>query len=113
MEQHDTVRRIATLNDMMRQAPGLYGTWMQTQGIEALPMQVQSKIREAVEKFDQFDPEENDPWGEHDFGAFEIEGEKIFWKISYFDREMAYHSPDPADPTVTRRVLMIMLSSEY
>ena len=111
-ENHNTVAKIAKLNDMMRQAPGAYGPWYQTQGIEALPVRVQSKIREAIETFDQFTGD-NDPWGEHDFGAFEIEGHKIFWKISYFDKALEYHSPDPSDPTVTKRVLQIMLADEY
>ena len=112
MEKNPTVGRIAQLNDMMRQAPGMYGTWMQTQGIEALPVDVQSAIREKVETFSAW-TEENDPWHEHDFGAFEIEGHKIFFKISYFDRQLTYHSPDPADPAVTHRVLHLMLASEY
>jgi hypothetical protein len=28
--------------------------------------------------FDAF-TEDDDPWGEHDFGAFDHEGERIFW----------------------------------
>jgi Protein of unknown function (DUF3768) len=112
MEKHSQTQHIAMLNDMMRQAPGLYGEWMQTQGIEALPMQVQSKIRETIETFDTF-TEDNDPWGEHDFGSFVIEGHRINWKIDYYDTALERHSPDPADPTVTRRVLLVMLASEY
>ncbi|MGZ5042816.1 MAG: DUF3768 domain-containing protein, partial [Usitatibacter sp.] len=50
---------------------------------------------------------------EHDFGSFEAEGEKIFFKIDYFDRTLTHHSPDPADPAVTERVITIMLAEEY
>ena len=50
---------------------------------------------------------------EHDFGSFEAEGEKIFFKIDYYDRTLTHHSPDPADPTVTERVITIMLADEY
>jgi Protein of unknown function (DUF3768) len=32
----------------------------------------------------------------------------IFFKIDYFDRNLTYHSPDPSDPAVTRRVITIM-----
>jgi len=56
---------------------------------------------------------DNDPHREHDFGSFEIAGRKIFWKIDYYDAEMAFGSEDPADPSKTTRVLTIMLASEY
>jgi hypothetical protein len=55
----------------------------------------------------------NDPYEEHDFGSFEAEGEKIFFKIDYYDRTLTHHSPDPADPAVTERVITIMLADEY
>jgi Protein of unknown function (DUF3768) len=55
----------------------------------------------------------NDPHGEHDFGHFEIAGQKFFWKIDYYDAAMEFGSEDPADPTKTTRVLTIMLASEY
>jgi Protein of unknown function (DUF3768) len=55
----------------------------------------------------------NDPYGEHDFGVVEFDGQKIFFKIDYFDKTLTYGSPDPADPTVTERVITIMLADEY
>jgi hypothetical protein len=84
----------------------------QTRGVSALPEQVQSRIRERVETFTDFNPD-NDPHGEHDFGSFEIEGNRIFWKIDYYDRAMEFGSEDPADPAVTTRVLTILLAEEY
>jgi len=74
--------RIAELNDLCRKAFGLAGRVFQTQGITALPPAAQSAIREKVESFDAF-TEDNDPYGEHDFGAFEHEGHRVFWKIDY------------------------------
>ena len=41
---------------------------------------------------------------EHDFGAFEFEGAPIMFKIDYYDKELDFHSPDLADPTVTELV---------
>jgi Protein of unknown function (DUF3768) len=56
---------------------------------------------------------ENDPYEEHDFGAFEVDGRTIFFKIDYFDPTLTCHSSDPADPNVTHRVIRIMLAEEY
>jgi hypothetical protein len=55
----------------------------------------------------------NDPHQEHDFGAFDADGQRVFFKIDYFDESLTYHSPDPADPSVTQRVITIMLAEEY
>ena len=66
----------------------------------------------AVVSYDDF-TEDNDPYGEHDFGAFELEGQKLFWKIDYYDLELRFGSDDPGDPDKTRRVLTILLAEEY
>jgi hypothetical protein len=72
----------------------------------------QGRTPEAVARFNSFD-EDNDPYGEHAFGALEIEGERLFFKIDYYDQSLSAHSPDPADESVTKRVLTIMLAEEY
>ena len=105
-------KRIAELNDLCRAAMGITGHLVQTEGISALPLQEQSAIREMVERFDGFTPD-NDPYGERDFGAYEYEGKRIFWKIDYYAPDLCHGSNDPADPKQTIRVLTIMLASEY
>jgi len=91
---------------------GIAGRLVQTSGINALSLADQSAIREKVETFDDFTPD-NDPYREHDFGAFEHNSEKIFWKIDYYDATLTYGSEDPSDPKQTVRVVTIMLASEY
>jgi Protein of unknown function (DUF3768) len=107
-----TNTKIAELNDLCRKAMGIAGRLFQTSGIGALPLADQSAIREKVETFDAFTPD-NDPYGERDFGAFEHADQKIFWKIDYYDKSMTKGSEDPSDPGQTVRVLTIMLASEY
>lgn len=108
----DSSKRISDLNDQFRQAFGIGGRVYQTSGISALPEQDQSRIREKVELFKDFN-QDNDPYGEHDFGSFDHNGEKIFWKIDYYDKSMQKGSEDPDDPSQTTRVLTIMLAHEY
>jgi Protein of unknown function (DUF3768) len=105
-------KKIAELNDLCRKAMGIAGRLVQTCGISALPLADQSAIREKVENFDAFTTD-NDPWKERDFGAFDHNGNKIFWKIDYYDTTLSKGSEDPSDPKQTIRVLTIMLASEY
>jgi hypothetical protein len=104
--------KIAELNDLCRKAMGITGRLLQTEGINALPPEDQSRIREKVEMFDAFTAD-NNPHGERDFGSIEHNGEKVFWKIDYYDRSLQYGSEDPSSPKLTARVLTIMLASEY
>ena len=108
----DQSKRIAHLNDQCRQAMGIAGRLVQTQGINALPQHVQSAIREKVETFNEFTAD-NDPYGERDFGAFTHEGHRIFWKIDCYAPDMCHGSEDPSDPRQTVRVLTLMLAEEY
>ena len=76
------------------------------------PKADQIAILGKVASFDDFS-EDNDPHGEHDFGAFDHAGSRIFWKIDYYDPSMESGSEDPSDPAKTTRVLTLMLASEY
>ncbi len=66
----------------------------------------------AVAGFERFDAD-NDPHGEHDFGALSVEGHRLLWKVDCYDSTLTAGSPDPADPAVTTRVLTLMLAKEY
>jgi hypothetical protein len=104
--------QIAKLNDLARTAMGIACQLLITPGISALSAADQSAIRERVETFNGFTPD-NDPYGERDFGSFDQNGHKVFWKIDYYDRTLRAGSDDPADPKKTKRVLTIMLAEEY
>lgn len=105
--------RIAALNDAFRRTMGaMGGRVMQTAGVAALPPAARATIYAQVATFDAFTPD-NDPYGEHDFGAFAHQGERILWKMEYYDKNLDYGSEDPSRPEVTTRVLTIMLANEY
>ena len=103
--------RIRALNDEMRQRL-IGGMAVMTPGIAALGPEAVARIVKTIEVYDDF-CHANDPHEEHDFGAFDADGNRIFFKIDYFDESMTVHSPDPSDPNVTKRVITIMLAEEY
>ena len=88
------------------------GTLVLTQGIRSNTKEDLEAIITKVRTFDNFD-ENNDPYGERDFGAFDYKGRRIFWKIDNYDQEFLYLSPDVSNPRVTNRVLTIMYAEEY
>ena len=102
---------IRQLNDQLRQSLR-GGLVVMTAGVRALSEARQLEILTAVANFDRFDAD-NDPYGEHDFGAVELGPDRLFWKVDYYDQALTNHSPDPADATATKRVLTIMLAEEY
>ena len=104
-------QRIRELNDELRQHL-LGGGAVMTPGVAALGPEAVARIVQTIAVFDDF-CRANDPHEEHDFGSFEAEGETIFFKIDYFDKQLQMHSPDPSDPSVTERVMTIMLADEY
>jgi Protein of unknown function (DUF3768) len=103
--------RIRALNDEMRQRL-IGGMAVMTPGIAALGPEAVARIIKTIEVYDDF-CHANDPHEEHDFGAFDADGHKVFFKIDYYDETLTVHSPDPSDPKVTKRVITIMLAEEY
>jgi hypothetical protein len=103
--------RIRILNDNFR-STFIGGQIVMTAGVAALTLDVKAHAFLHVQTFTEFN-EGNDPYGEHDFGWFEVAGEKFFWKIDYYDSDMTFGSEDPSDPEKTARVLTIMFAEEY
>jgi hypothetical protein len=67
---------------------------------------------QEVAEFDTF-TNDNDPYGEHDFGSLTYMGQPVFWKIDYYGLDLKHGSPDPANPDVTTRTLTLMMPWEY
>lgn len=103
--------RIRALNDEFRQNITANFAVI-TPGIAALGKPAVDRIVQTIKTYDDFCAA-NDPHHEHDFGSFEAEGQTIFFKIDYYDRVLTLHSPDPTDPSLTERVMTIMLAHEY
>ena len=105
------MRKIARLNDAFRRT-FMGGKVVITAGVHALPDTVKAAALVRVANFWEF-TKENDPHGEHDFGSFDLYGDKFFWKTEYYDEQGECASEDPADPEKTLRVLTLMLAHEY
>lgn len=103
---------VRELNDAFRCSGQGRGSVLVTQGVSALGQEAVTAIMAKVRSFNAFS-EHNDPWGEHDFGAFDHGADKIFWKVDPYDLDLQAHSPNAANPAVTHRVLTVMLASEY
>ena len=102
-------QRIRELNDQFRTTL-IGGPLVLTRGI--LSRDDTNEIVRKVQRFNAFNAD-NDPHQEHDFGAFEMGRDSIFWKLDYYAKDLMNGSPDPSNPNVTTRILTILLASEY
>lgn len=107
----DRKERVRQLNDDLRRY-GRGGIIMLSAGIAALCIDEVRTILDAVSCFEDF-TDDNDPYREHDLGLFRHRGERIMWKIDYFDKDRCYASSDPTNPELTARVLTVLYASEY
>jgi hypothetical protein len=103
--------RIRALNDDLRQHL-LGGGAVMTAGVAALGREFVERVVKTVAAFDDFH-HANDPHQEHDAGVFEVDGHTLMFKIDYYDKNLQYHSLNPADLEVTERVITLMLVEEY
>ena len=74
---------IKSLNDNFRKSFN-GGKVLLTTGINAKRQEEVAEILNQVRCFNNF-TKANDPYNEHDFGSFDYNGEKILWKIDYYD----------------------------
>lgn len=107
----EQIARVRALNDALRQGH-ISGRILLTSGVAGRGDAFVAQAVAAVSAFDDFTPD-NDPYGEHDFGAFDVCGAKLFWKIDYYDLTDRFAADDPSDPASCHRVLTVMLADEY
>lgn len=114
MSDSDRTKRIRDLNDAFRKDPTRFGRAVVTRGVNDLGPEFVLLATRAVASFEDF-TEDNDPYGEHDFGSFELGGKKLFRKIDAYEKGSNYTAgaETPDAELTTDRVLTIMLADEY
>ena len=113
-------RRVALQNDHFRVTlgmdAGIQGKIVLTPGVQALKDAYGAEILLKLSQYSSFS-EDNDPWGARDFGIMTVgkpgDEHKLYWKIDLFDLAYEYGSEAPSDTHQTRRVLTLLLPSEY
>lgn len=111
-EQNDQFRRqVPTIGTIPGQV-------LLTQGVQALadteeePFKHMHELFEIIRNYVDFS-EDSDPDFEHDFGAFDFQGHKCFWKFDYYTKDLMHGAEDPTNLADCMRVFTIMLASEY
>jgi hypothetical protein len=111
---------IAGQNDAFRRsilgtnpaADALQGQFVMTRGVAALGPDAQLALTRSVASFDAFNAD-SDPHGWHEMGVIDLDGTTVWFKIDLYDVDYQYGSSEPSDPEQTRRVLTLLLPSEY
>lgn len=102
---------IARLNDQLRKT-GTGGSVMITANVQRITGFDPNVLAVALTNYDGFDSD-NDPHCERDFGSLTLWGWDLLWKIDYYDLALEYGSNNPADASITRRVLTVMLAADW
>ena len=108
--QNDAFRRSILGTTPVADAP--QGQFVMTRGVAALGPDAQLALTRSVASFDAFNAD-SDPQGWHEMGVIDLDGTKVWFKIDLYDVDYTYGSPEPSDPDQTRRVLTLLLPSEY
>ncbi len=105
--------RIRELNDELRKKGiALNGRVVVMGALVNDSTEKRHRVFEAVAAFKDWN-KGDDPYGEHDFGKVEVDGESFIWKIDYYSLDEAHGSEHPEDSSVTIRVLTLMYAEDY
>ena len=108
--QNDAFRKSIMFFNDTKDTPK--GQFVMTRGVMALGPDARLAATRAVAAFEAFTAD-NDPYGYHEFGSVEVFGTAIWFKIDLYDLNYKYGAPEPSDIEQTRRVLTLLLPSEY
>ncbi|MGH0214433.1 DUF3768 domain-containing protein [Sinorhizobium meliloti] len=113
MTDDEKTARIRELNDELRtKGRALNGRVVVMGGLTNDDREKHHRVFEAVSKFDDWKASD-DPYGEHDFGKFTVDGEGFMFKIDYYSLNEAHGSEHPEDQKTTIRVLTLMYAEDY
>ena len=99
------VPMVAAINDEFRESG--FGVTL-TCGVQSV--KDLTGLLRTVRMYNGFN-EDNDPYGEHDFGRINWKGDSVFWKIDYYNQALDEWE-DPLSP-ICKRVMTVMLAGEY
>lgn len=108
--QNDAFRRSILGTTPVTDAP--QGQFVMTRGIAELGLEARLELTRRVAAFDGFNAD-SDPQGWHEMGVIDLGGTTVWFKIDLYDVDYQYGTPEPSDPAQTRRVLTLLLPSEY
>ncbi len=110
--QNDAFRKLSCLG--IAPVQPIAGRMQVTRSVAEAEDGFMAEAVKATGEFDVFE-RENDPDGCHDFGAVDIRGQKVFWKIDLYeaDSDLRYGAKTPDNPATTIRVLTIMMASDW
>ncbi|MFG6588980.1 DUF3768 domain-containing protein [Sulfitobacter sp. MOLA879] len=108
--QNDAFRRSILGTTPVADAP--QGHFVMTRGVAALGIDAQLELTRLVAAYDEFNTD-SDPQGWHEMGVIDLDGTMVWFKVELYDVYYTCGSPEPSDPAQTRRVLTLLLPSEY
>ena len=108
--QNDAFRHSILRTTPVADAP--QGQFVMTRGVAALGPDAQLALTRRVASFDAFNADSH-PHGWHEMGVIDFDGTTTWFKLDLYDVDYQYGSPEPSDPAQTRRVLTLLLPSEY
>ncbi|WP_417280588.1 DUF3768 domain-containing protein [Celeribacter sp.] len=108
--QNDAFRHSVLGNTPVTDAP--QGQFVMTRGVAALGPEAQLELTRRVAAFDGFTAD-SDPQGWHEMGVIDLDGTTVWFRVDLYDTDYQFGSPEPSDPEQTRRVLTLLLPSEY
>ena len=113
MTEDEKTAKIRELNDDLRiNGHVRNGRVVAVGSIVQADAELRNKACAVMRQFKNFTPGD-DPYGQHDFGAFTVDGERFMFKIDYYSLDEQHASEHPEDQNVTMRVLSLFFAEDY